>query len=112
MIKLANGATVHAAVIFPGDIMVKPNGFVLAENERNWICWNIHWDGGTTGDDEGQTHEVWESTGGVYFHKERRAEEGDARQLAEFQFGLMIRRQFNDNTVRGAQVIDSWGLIK
>jgi hypothetical protein len=60
MIRLTNGATVHAAFILPASPGMKPHGLVLAETENDFVTWEIYWDGETTGDERGQTHELWE----------------------------------------------------
>ena len=87
MIQLSNGAKVHAAFIRPASPGMKPSGLVLAEQERDWVTWSIYWDGDTTGDEEGQTHEVWEAECGHYYQKEYSGLNGEGQRMAERDFG-------------------------
>lgn len=97
MIQLSNGATVHAAFILPASPGMKPNGVVLAEQERDWVTWSIYWDGETTGDAEGQTHELWECETGCYFQKMYSGINGEGKRLAELSFGFRLGALLNSN---------------
>lgn len=101
MIHLSNGAKVHAAFILPASPGMKPNGLALAETETDWCTWSIHWDGDTTGDEEGQTHEVWEAETGHYFQKSMPISQGSPKPMAEYDFGLRLRRMLTHGQHRG-----------
>ncbi len=90
MIRLNNCEKVHAAFILPASPGMKPNGLVLAETTNDWVTWNIYWDGETTGDEEGQTHELWQAECGHYFQKS--ATYLDAQRMAENDFGHRLMR--------------------
>ena len=105
MIKLSNGATVHAAFIMPAQPSMKPSGIALAETPTDWVVWNIYWDGQTMEDypDNSIIHEVWESTNGHYFSKDNLNNlTGDGpRALARIQFGLKLRRLVHADIQKG-----------
>lgn len=100
MLKLSNGATVHAAFVLPGiPGTLKPHGIVLAETHTDWVVWSIHWDGDTTGDEQGQTNELWEAESGSYFQKG--AAYLDSQAMAEFDFGIRLARLLTNKTKQG-----------
>lgn len=90
MIHLTNGAKVLAAFIVPATPGMKPNGLVLAETETDFVTWSIYWDGKTTGDDQGQTHELWECETGHYFQKSASYMQADRE--GQIDFGLRLAR--------------------
>lgn len=90
MIHLSNGEKVLAAYIVPASPGMKPNGLVLAETETDWVTWSVYWDGETTGDDHGQTHELWEAETGHYWTKSSHTIE--SKRMAERDFGLRLQR--------------------
>lgn len=100
MIRLSNGATVHAAYVVPAEPSTKPHGIVLAETKTDWVVWDIYWDGQTIEDypDNSIIHEVWESTNGHYFSKNNAGNltDMDPRRMAYTQFGLNLRRFAHD----------------
>jgi len=103
MIRLSNGATVHAAYLLPARPGMKPSGLVLAETATDWVTWAVYWEGDTTGDDEGQTHEQWEAETGHYFQKSMPHSQGDPEDLARFDFGLRLRRHLTYTIQRGIE---------
>lgn len=102
MIRLQMG-TVHAAFVLPASPGMKPHGLVLAETPTDWVTWQVYWDGNTTGDDEGQTHELWEAECGHYFQKSmaNNPEMGDPQHMATFDFGLRLRLFMDSATIKG-----------
>lgn len=81
MILLENGATAHAAFLFPASPGMKAHGLVLAEDPTQWITWNVYNDFDTA-------DQRWDAETGHYFQKNL----ADAKQLAEFDFGIRLVR--------------------
>ena len=107
MIQLSNGAKVLTAFIVPASPGMKPNGVALAETETDFVVWSIYWDGETTGDAQGQTHELWECETGHYFQKSMEPDRRNSRlQMAEQDFGIRLSRFLTPAQGRG--VIDGY----
>lgn len=109
MMRLNNGAKVHAAYILPAsdDGMTLPHGIVFAENDRNWIVWDVHWDGeiwisDLAAQDEPDTHELWQCTNGHYFQKTYGA---DPKRLAQMCFGRKLLRLLRQPMVDGMELL-------
>lgn len=102
MIKLSNGATVHAAFLLPAGLGTKPHGVVLAETPTDWVTWHVYDDGDFVISDEvdtlSQAWEVWEAETGHYFQKSMPETQGNSELMARFDYGLRLRR-FLESTI-------------
>ena len=103
MIQLSNGAKVLAAFILPASPGQKPRGLVLAETLNDFVTWQIYWDGETTGDEQGQTHELWEAEQGHYFQRGMYPQQGNPRLMAELDFGLRLKHLLTDQQFQGVR---------
>lgn len=109
MIKLSNGATVHAAFLLPAGFGTKPHGVVLAETPTDWVTWHVYDNGEFVINDEVATEarawEVWEAETGHYFQKSmsRLDTMPDPKMMAEFDYGLRLKRFFNDHILSGVK---------
>lgn len=102
MLKLSNGATVHAAYIVPGGDGMKPNGVVLADNGNSWVTWLIHWDGLVEASEfGGEEHEIWEAESGMYFDKDFVREATAPMNKAHRSFGARVKRLMSSTMAEG-----------
>ena len=103
MIHLSNYAKVHAAMVRPGGPGYKPYGIVLAEQvDGQWVTWDIHWDGEFVIDGD-QGYEIWEATSGHYFQPNQGPEGPNPKMMAEFDFGLRLKRFLTDTQLNGVR---------
>jgi hypothetical protein len=91
MLKLTNGATVHAAYILPESPGMKAHGVVLAETPTDWVTWDISWD---SQNDLPFSSGYWDAESGTYFQKVSYPD-NEARRLAYLNFGQRVARLLN-----------------
>jgi hypothetical protein len=103
MIKLSNGATVHAVFLLPAGLGTKPHGVVLGETGTDWVTWHVYDDGKFVINDEITTRagasEVWEAEMGHYFQKSG----FESERMARFDYGLRLRRFLSEDTLSGVK---------
>ena len=93
MIKLANGAKVHNAVLFNFEESLRTTGMVLAETDTDFVTWNVWL--------ADYTREIYEADSGHYFHKHGPMERGADRQLAEIDLGKRLALHIPMNVYEG-----------
>ena len=92
MIKLSNGAEVHAAYLVPSSPGLKPHGVVLAMTDTAWVTWLVYWDGLTIQEEASDfVEELWETESGIYFEKNI-LDATAPRRKARQSFGARVRR--------------------
>lgn len=102
MIKLSNGATVHAAYLLPAGLGTKPHGVVLGETPTDWVTWHVYWDGEFV-ISENEGHEVWEAETGHYFQKAYTQNGNNPELMARFDYGLRLRRFIESSILDGVK---------